>query len=94
MCGLTHYGAHRRLPGLFPFAFVAIWAFAWIAEVNFASEYDKVGAAATLFAVLFAVVVLLAKWYWTRKDAMSHASVSTDLQSVNNHHVLTILEKL
>jgi len=63
--------------GLLPFASVAIWAFAWIAKVNFASKYDQVGVVATLFTVLFAVVILWAKWYWARKDTTSHASVAT-----------------
>ena len=63
--------------GLLPFAFVAIWAYAWIAEVNFASEYDQVGVVATVFIVIFVVVVLISKWYWARKDALlSHASIA------------------
>ena len=63
--------------GLLPFAFVAIWAYAWIAEVNFSSEYDEVGVFATVFTVLFAVVVLISKWYWARKDALlSHTSTA------------------
>jgi len=64
--------------GLLPFAFVTIWAYAWIAEANFASEYDQVGVLATVFTVLFSIVVLVSKLYWARKNALlSPASTAT-----------------
>jgi hypothetical protein len=62
--------------GLLPFAGVAIWAYAWIASVNFASGYKQVGATATVFAVTYPVVVLGSKFWWARKEALSHSSAA------------------
>ena len=60
--------------GLLSYACVAIWAFAWIAEVNFASEFDQVGIVATVFAALFPVVVVGSKWWWARKEASRNSA--------------------
>ena len=54
--------------GLLPFSCVVIWAYAWIAQVNFAFEYGQVGVTASVFTVLFAFVVLGSKWWWARKS--------------------------
>ena len=58
--------------GLLPFACVAIWAYAWIAQVNFAFEYSQVGVTASVFTVLFAFVVIGSKLWWARKETTSH----------------------
>ena len=57
--------------GLLPFASVAIWAYAWIARANFVSGYKQVGTTATVFAVIFPIVVLGSKWWWVRKEALA-----------------------
>ena len=62
--------------GLLPFACVIIWAYAWIAQVNFAFDYSQVGVTASVFTVLFALVVIGSKLWWARKDAMSHTAAA------------------
>jgi len=50
--------------GNFPYACVYVWAYSWIAQVNFASKFRQVGTTATVFALLFVVAILTARWYW------------------------------
>jgi hypothetical protein len=62
--------------GLLPFSCVVIWAYAWIAQVNFAFEYGDVGVTASFFTVLFACVILGSKWWWARKEALSRTAAA------------------
>ena len=62
--------------GLLPFSCVVIWAYAWIAQVNFASGYRQVGVTASVFTVLFAGVVFGSKWWWGRKDSLARTAAA------------------
>ena len=51
--------------GNVPYGCVFVWAFAWIAQVNFASDFRQVGITATVFAVFFVAATLGARvWWW------------------------------
>lgn len=56
--------------GNVPYGCVFVWAFSWIAQVNFASGFRQVGITATVFAVFFVAATLGARgwwWWWSQR---------------------------
>jgi len=43
---------------------VYIWAYAFIAQVNYASDFSKIGDTSVVFIVLFVVSFVASKYYW------------------------------